>query len=120
MEEVKRYVVSGYEFTDVEFASKVEPILQKFPELSFEVNENELVLPFESKMGEAKIFMSNRELEIQVVTYNPSMDSRQVLELDKRGIFWEVCRGVQYYTRNNPTTNVVDNFEFLYEFSKTL
>lgn len=117
MNEVKRYEVAGYEFTDAEFAAKVEPILQAYPELTFEANGNELRLPFGD---DAKIFMTDRELEIQVVDYNPSMSSRKVFELAERGILWEVYRGVQYFTRKEPSNNDLENFAFLYEFSKNL
>lgn len=117
MKEIKRYEVEGYEFTDAEFAAKVEPILKAYPELAFEANGNELLLPFGD---DAKIFMSNRgELEIQVVDYNPSMTSREVFELADRGILWEVYRGVQYFTRKEPVKNDLDNFAFLYEESES-
>lgn len=118
MKEIKRYEVEGYEFTDAEFAAKVEPILKAYPELEFKTNGNELLLPFGNG---AKIFMSNRnELEIQVVDYNPSMTSREVFELAEQGILWEVYRGVQYFTRKEPFNSDLENFAFLYEFSKTL
>lgn len=118
MKEIKRYKVAGYEFTDAEFAAKVEPILKAYPELEFEANGNELLLPFGD---DAKIYMSNRgELEIQVIDYNPSMTSREVFELAERGILWEVYRGVQYFTRKEPVNSDLENFAFLYKFSKTL
>lgn len=118
MKEIKRYEVAGYEFTDAVFATKVEPILKAYPDLEFKANGNELLLPF---ADDAKIYMSNRnELEIQVVDYNPSMTSREVFELAERGILWEVYRGVQYFSRKEPAKNDLENFAFLYEFSKTL
>lgn len=117
MKEIKRYEVAGYEFTDAVFAEKVEPILKAYPELTFEANGNELLLPFDDG---AKIFMSNRHLEIQVVDYNPSMTSHEVFGLAEQGILWEVYRGVQYFTCKEPSNSDLDNFAFLYEFSKTL
>lgn len=117
MKEIKRYEVEGYEFTDAEFAAKVEPILQAYPELAFEANGNELLLPFGD---DAKIFMSDRELAIQVVDYDLTMSSHKAFELAERGIVWEVCRGVQYFTRKEPVNNDLENFAFLYDFSKNL
>lgn len=106
MKEIKRYEVEGYEFTDAEFAAKVELILKAYPELEFEANGNELLLPFGD---DAKIFMSNRgELEIQVVDYNPSMTSREVFELADRGILWgctEVCNTSR--ARNQSRTTLI-------------
>ena len=117
MKEIKRYEAAGYEFTDAAFATKVEPILQTYPELAFEANGNELLLTFGD---DAKIYMSDRELAIQVVDYNPTMSSHKVFELAERGILWEVYRGVQYFTRKEPSNSDLENFAFLYEFSKTL
>ena len=74
MKEIKRYEVEGYEFTDAEFAAKVEPILKAYPELEFKANGNELQLPFGD---DAKIYMYDRELAIQVVDYNPTMSSHK-------------------------------------------
>lgn len=92
-----------------------EWILETFAENGYYLDEL-----IESEYDDVREIVIENELEIQVVDYNPSMTSREVFELADRGILWEVYRGVQYFTRKEPVKNDLENFAFLYEFSKTL
>ena len=119
MKKVEQYLVSGYTFSDEKFASKVEPLIEAYPDLEFVSDDNELYLPIETWRGEAKIFISNDVLELHLITHDPCMSSRQVFELDSKGILWEVSRGVQYFVLKQPSGDLKEDFASLYDFCKS-
>lgn len=118
MKKVEQYLVGGHTFSDEKFASKVEPLIEAYRELEFVSDGNELHLPIETWRGEAKIFISNDVLELHLITHDPCMSSRQVFELDSKGILWEVSRGVQYFVLKQPSGDLKDDFDSLYKFSE--
>lgn len=118
MKKIEQYLVGKHIFSNEEFASKVESLIEAFPELEFVSDDNELHLPIETWRGEAKIFISNDVLELQLITHDPCMSSKKVFELDSKGILWEVYRGVQYFVLKQPLGNLKDDFAFLFKFSE--
>lgn len=118
MKKIEQYLVGEHTFSDKKFASKVEPLIEAYPELEFVSDGDELYLPIETWRGETKIFISNYVLELQLITHDPCMSSKQVFELDSKGILWEVSRGVQYFVLKQPSGDLKDDFDSLYKFSK--
>lgn len=118
MKKIEQYLVGEHTFSDKKFASKVEPLIEAYPELEFVSDDNELHLPIKTWRGEAKIFISNDVLELQLITHDPWMSSSQVFELDSKGILWEVSRGVQYFVLKEPSGDLKDDFDSLYKFSE--
>lgn len=53
-----------------------------------------------------------------MITHDPCMNSKQVFELDSKGILWEVSRGVQYFVLKEPSGDLKDDFDSLYKFSE--
>ena len=118
MKKIEQYLVGEHTFSDEKFASKVEPLIEAHPELEFVSDGDELYLPIETWRGETKIFISNDVLELQLITHDPCMSSKQVFELDSKGILWEVSRGVQYFVLKQPSGDLKDDFDSLYKFSE--
>ena len=100
MKKIEQYLVGEHTFSDEKFASKVEPLIEAYPELEFVSDGDELYLPIETWRGETKIFI------------------KQVFELDSKGILWEVSRGVQYFVLKEPSGDLKDDFDSLYKFSE--
>lgn len=131
MKKIEQYLVGEHTFSDEKFASKVEPLIEAYPELEFVSDGNELHLPIETWRGEAKIVVSNKgaELQLQSFPYNESakeileLAGKKVLtsiedELEEKGISWELFRGVQYFTPKHSSGSLKNDFTFLYKFSE--
>lgn len=118
MKKIEQYLVGEHTFLDKQFASKVEPLIEAYPELEFVSDDNELHLPIKTWRGDAKIFISNNVLELQLITHDPWMSSNQVFELDSKGISWEISRSVQYFVLKKPSGDLKDDFDALYDFCK--
>lgn len=78
MKKIEQYLVGEHTFSDEKFASKVEPLIDAYPEFEFVSDDNELHLPIKTWRGEAKIFISNDVLELQLITHDPWMSSSQI------------------------------------------
>lgn len=131
MKKIEQYLVKEFLFTDEEFAAKVKPILEAYPELDFISKGDTLVLLVDTWRGEAEIVISNKgvELQLQSFPYNESakeileLAGKQVLtniedELEEKGISWELFRGVQYFTPKHSSGSLKNNFTLLYKFSE--
>lgn len=46
------------------------------------------------------------------------MSSSQIFEFDSKGILWEISRGVQYFVLKQPSGDLKDDFDALYDFCK--
>ena len=131
MKKIEQYLVEGFLFTDEEFAAKVKPILEAYPELDFISKGDTLVLPVNTWRGEAEIVISNKGVELQLQTFPYNEKSKEILELagkkvltdieeelEEKGISWELFRGVQYFTPKYVSGVLKNDFTLLYKFSE--
>lgn len=45
------------------------------------------------------------------------MDTKEIIELEKRGILWEFARCIQYFTPKDKK-NLLEDFKLLYEYTQ--
>lgn len=81
MKKIEQYLVEEFLFTDEEFAAKVKPILEVYPELDFISKGDTLVLPVDTWRGEAEIVISNRGVELQLQAFPYNKNTKEILEL---------------------------------------
>lgn len=131
MKKIEQYLVEEFLFTDEEFAAKVKPILEVYPELDFISKGNTLVLPVDTCRGEAEIVISNRGVELQLQAFPYNKNTKETLELagkkvltgieeelEEKGISWELFRGVHYFTPKCVSGILKNDFTLLYKFSE--
>ena len=131
MKKIEQYLVEEFLFTDEEFAAKVKPILEAYPELDFISKGDTLVLLVDTWRGEAGIFISNKGVELQLQTFPYNENAKNILELagkkvltgieeelEEKGISWELFRGVQYFTPKHSSGSLKNDFTLLYKFSE--
>ena len=131
MKKIEQYLVKEFLFTDEEFAAKVKPILEAYPELDFISKGDTLVLLVDTWRGEAEIVVSNKGVELQLQSFPYNESAKEILELagkkvltsiedelEEKGISWELFRGVQYFTPKHSSGSLKSDFTFLYKFSE--
>lgn len=131
MKKIEQYLVKEFLFTDEEFAAKVKPILEAYPELDFISKGDTLVLLVDTWRGEAEIVISNKGVELQLQTFPYNEKAKEILELagekvltdieeelEEKGISWELFRGVQYFTPKYVSGVLKNDFTLLYKFSE--
>lgn len=117
MKVVTRYESGGYLFTNENLALAVEDILTHYPELKFDVSEHEISLKVKAYGGSAEIEVTENEVKIIFVTRDPSTDTAEIMDLERRGILWDFYRGTQTFTPKNKK-NLLEDFKLLYEYTK--
>lgn len=117
MKTVTHYEVGGHLFTNKELASAVEDILTHYPNLKFDVDGNAISVKVKSYEGAAWIEVTENDVKIVFETHDPSMDTKEIIKLEQRGILWEFSRCIQYFTPKNKK-NLLDNFKLLYEYTQ--
>ena len=117
MKVVTRYEAGGYLFTNENLALAVEDILTHYPELKFDVSEPAISLKVKAYGGSAEIEVTENEVKIIFVTRDPSTDTAEIMDLERRGILWDFYRGTQTFTPKNKK-NLLEDFKLLYEYTK--
>ena len=117
MKVVTRYESGGYLFTNENLALAVEDILTHYPELKFDVSEHAISLKVKAYGGSAEIEVTENEAKIIFITHDPSTDTAEVMDLERRGILWDFYRGTQTFTPKNKK-NLLEDFKLLYEYTK--
>ena len=117
MKAVTHYEVNGHLFADKELALAVEDILTQYPDLKFDVDGNAISVKVKSYEGAAWIEVSENGVKIIFETHDPSMDTKEIIELEKRGILWEFSRCIQYFTPKNKKS-LLEDFKLLYEYTQ--
>lgn len=117
MKAVTHYEVNGYLFANKELALAVEEILTNYPDLKFDVDGNSISLKVKTYEGSAKIEVTENEVKIVFVTHDPSTDTAEIMDLERRGILWDFSRGTQTFTPKNKK-NLLEDFKLLYEYTK--
>lgn len=117
MKAVTHYEVNGHLFADKELALVVEDILTHYPDLKFDVDGDSISVKVKSYEGAAWIEVSECGVKIVFETHDPSMDTKGIIELEKRGILWEFARCIQYFTPKNKK-NLLEDFKLLYEYTQ--
>lgn len=117
MKAVTHYEVNGHLFADKELALAVEDILTHYPDLKFDIDGNAISLKVKTYEGSAQIEVTKNEVKIIFVTHDPSTDTAEIMDLERRGILWDFSRGTQTFTSKNKK-NLLEDFKFLYEYTK--
>lgn len=117
MKAVTHYEVNGHLFSDKELALAVEDILTQYSDLKFDVDNNAISVKVKSYEGAAWIEVSENSVKIVFETHDPSMDTKEIIELEKRGILWEFSRCIQYFTPKNKKS-LLEDFKLLYEYTQ--
>ena len=117
MKAVTHYEVNGHLFANKEQAQAVEEILTNSPDLKFDVDGNSISLKVKTYEGSAKIEVTENEVKIVFVTHDPSTDTAEIMDLERRGILWDFSRGTQTFTPKNKK-NLLEDFKLLYEYTK--
>ncbi len=109
--------MNGHLFANKELALAVEDILTHYPDLKFDVDGNSISLKVKTYEGSAKIEVTENEVKIIFVTHDPSTDTAEIMDLERRGILWDFARGTQTFTPKNKK-NLLEDFKLLYEYTK--
>lgn len=117
MKAVTHYEVNGHLFASKELALAVEDILTHYPDLNFDVDGNSISLKVKTYESSAEIEVTENEVKIIFVTHDPSTDTAEIMDLERRGILWDFARGTQTFTPKNKK-NLLEDFKLLYEYTK--
>lgn len=117
MKAVTHYEVNGHLFANKELALAVEDILTHYPDLKFDVDNNAISVKVKTYEGSAEIEVTENEAKIVFVTHDPSTDTAEIMDLERRGILWDFARGTQTFTPKNKK-NLLEDFKLLYEYTK--
>ena len=109
--------MNGHLFASKELALAVEDILTHYPDLKFDIDGNAISLKVKTYEGSAQIEVTKNEVKIIFVTHDPSTDTAEIMDLERRGILWDFSRGTQTFTSKNKK-NLLEDFKLLYEYTK--